>query len=197
MRINATTRILHYCLIVTVLYQLVSAEFMMAPEPGKLDTYATWLFDFHMMFFGWAAFLVAMLYIITLHGEKDGWGRMLPWFSSRHRRIFFREARNDVVATLRGRFPWPEEQSALSGAVHGGGILLVLAQGFTGAYVMLGVRSDGTMREDTLVMLDLHSFFADLVWIFLAGHVAMFVWHALVGHRTIWDVFQGVRIPWK
>jgi len=196
-RINATTRVLHYCLIVTVLYQLISADFMRVLEPGKMEGFDTLLFTLHMMVFGWAAFLVALLYIVILHGEPDGWGRMIPWFSARYRRAFFREAKNDVLATLRGRFPWPEEQSALSGAVHGGGILLVLAQGFTGAYVMLGVRSDGTMREDTLVMLDLHSFFADLVWIFLVGHVAMFVWHLAVGHRTILDVFQRVRIPWK
>jgi len=197
MRINKTTRVLHYCLIVTVSYQLLSAEFMRVLEPGKMEGFDTLLFTLHMMVFGWAAFLVASVYIIILHGDKDGWGRLVPWFSASYRSAFFQEVRNDLVSTLRGRFPLPEEQSALSGAVHGAGILLILAQGFTGAYVMLGVRSDGTMRSDTLLFLDLHSFFSVLVWVFLAGHVALFLLHLSAGHRTIMDVFERVKIPWK
>ncbi len=166
-------------------------------EPGKMEGFDTLLFTLHMMVFGWAAFLVASVYIVILYDDTDGWGRMVPWFSSRFRKVFFMEARNDIASTLRGRFPLPEEQSALSGAVHGTGILLILAQGFTGAYVMLGVRSDGTMREDTLLMLDLHSLFADLVWIFLAGHVAMFLLHLATRHQTIMDIFAKVHVPWK
>lgn len=197
MRISATTRVLHYGMIVCVLYQLISAQFMRVLEPGKIGGFDTMLFDFHMMIFGWGAFLIASVYVVILHDDKDGWGRMIPWFTARRRRAFFKDARNDIISTLQGRFPLPEEQSALSGAVHGAGILLVLALGFTGAYVMLGVRSDGTMREDTLLLLDFHAAFANILWIFLAGHVAMFFFHILTGHRTIMHIFQGVRIPWK
>jgi len=184
-------------MIICVLYQLISAEFMRVLEPGKIGGFDTMLFDFHMMIFGWGAFLIGSVYAVILYDDQDGWGRMIPWFTARHRRAFFKEARNDIVSTLRGRFPLPEEQSALSGAVHGAGILLVLALGFTGAYVMLGVRSDGTMREDTLLLLDFHAAFAKLLWIFLIGHVVMFLFHRITGHRTIMDVFQWVHIPWK
>jgi len=197
MRIGSTTRVMHYFLVATVLYQLLSAEFMRVLEPGKMEGFDTLLFTLHMMVFGWAAFLVASVYIVILHDDTDGWGRMIPWFSAHYRRAFFKEVKRDIASTLAGRFPLPEEQSALSGAVHGGGILLILAQGFTGAYVMLGVRSDGTMREDTLMMLNLHSLFADLVWIFLVGHVAMFFAHIVTGHRTIMDIFRRISIPWK
>ncbi len=197
MRINTTTRVLHYCMIVCVLYQLISAEFMRVLEPGKIAGFDTVLFDFHMMVFGWGAFLVASIYVVILYEDQDGWGRMVPWFTTRHRRAFFKEARNDIVSTLRGRFPLPEEQSVLSGAVHGAGILLVLALGFTGAHVMLGVRSDGTMRADTLLVLDLHAAFAKILWIFIIGHVTMFFFHIVTGHRTIMDIFQRVHIPWK
>jgi len=197
MRINTTTRVLHYGMIVCVLYQLISSEFMMVPEPGKMTSFDTMLFDFHMMIFGWAAFLIAAVYVVILYDDKDGWGRMIPWFTTRRRRAFFKEARDDIASTIRGRFPLPEEQSALSGAVHGGGILLVLALGFTGAYVMLGVRSDGTMREDTLLVLDFHAAFANILWIFIIGHITMFLFHIVTGHRTILDIFRRVHIPWK
>jgi len=197
MRINTTTRVLHYGMIVCVLYQLISAEFMRVLEPGKIGGFDTMLFDFHMMFFGWAAFLIASIYVVVLHEDEDGWGRMIPWFSTRHRRAFFSEAKKDLLSTLRGYFPLPEEQSAISGAVHGTGILLVLGLGFTGAYVMLGVRSDGTMREDTLLLLDFHAAFADLLWIFIAGHVTMFFAHLVTGHQTIMDIFRRISIPWK
>jgi len=197
MRINATTRVLHYGMMFCVLYQLISAEFMRVLEPGKMEGFDTILFTLHMMFFGWGAFLIASIYAVILHDDKDGWGRMVPWFTARHRRAFFKEARNDIVSTFRGHFPLPEEQSALSGAVHGGGILLVLALGFTGAYVMLGVRSDGTMREDTLLLLDFHAAFANLLWIFLIGHIVMSLLHLITGRRTILNIFRGVHIPWK
>jgi len=170
---------------------------MMVLEPGKVTTVATFLFTMHMMVFGWGAFLIAMVYVVILHDDQDGWGRMVPWFSARHRAAFFNEARNDIISMLRGRFPVPEQQTALSGAVHGAGILLILAQGFTGAYVMLGVRSDGTMRSDTLLLLDFHAFFGVLVWIFLIGHVMMFFTHLIAGHRSILDIFQGMKISWK
>jgi len=197
MRITATTRVLHYFMIFCVLYQLISAEFMRVLEPGKMEGFDTILFTLHMMVFGWGAFLIASVYVVILHDDKDGWGRIVPWFTVRHRRAFFKEVRHDIVSTFRGKFPLPEEQGALSGAVHGIGILLVLALGFTGAWVMLGVRSDGTMRADTLLVLDFHANFAKLLWIFLAGHVAMFLFHIVTGHRTILDIFERVHIPWK
>jgi cytochrome b561 len=197
MRINTTTRVLHYGMIFCVLYQLISSEFMRVLEPGKMGGFDTILFTLHMMVFGWGAFLIGSVYVAILHEDKDGWGRMVPWFSARYRTAFLKEARYDIASTLRGHFPLPEEQRALPGAVHGAGILLILAQGFTGAYVMLGVRSDGTMRSDTLLFLDLHSFFGALVWIFVIGHVTMFACHLIAGHRTILDVFQRINIPWK
>jgi cytochrome b561 len=197
MRINATTRVLHYFMIFCVLYQLISAEFMRVLEPGKMEGFDTILFTLHMMVFGWGAFLIASVYVVILHDDKDGWGRIVPWFSTRHRRAFFQEMRRDIVGTFRGKFPLPEEQGALSGAVHGIGILLILALGFTGAWVMLGVRSDGTMRADTLLVFDFHATFAKLLWIFLIGHVAMFLFHIVTGHRTILDIFERVHIPWK
>jgi len=197
MRFDTTTRVLHYCLIITVVFQLLSSEFMMVSEPGKMTGFRTMLFDFHMMFFGWGAFLISSVYAMILYQDKDEWRRLVPWFSATHRAALFKSIRDDVSGIFRGHLAPPEERGALAGAIHGFGILLLIAQGFTGAYVMLGVRSDGTMRADTLLFLDFHSFFGVLLWIFLIGHVSMFICHLLFGHRTILDVFQRVNIPWK
>ncbi len=197
MRINATTRVLHYCLIMTVVFQLLSSEFMRVLEPGKMEGFDTVLFTLHIMIFGWGAFLISSVYILILHDDKDGWARMVPWFSASHRAALFKSVRKDIFAMFQGCLPHPEEKGAIAGVTHGLGILLLLAQGFTGAYVMFGVRSDGTMRTDTLLVLDFHAIFAKLLWIFLIGHICMFIIHLMFGHREILDVFRRVHIPWK
>jgi len=196
-RINTTTRVLHYCFIITVLYQLLSAEFMRVLEPGKMEGFDTMLFTLHMIVFGWGAFLVSSVYIMVLHEDKDGWARMVPWFSASHREALFKAIRSDISDIFSGRLPPPDEKGAIASVAHGFGILLLLAQGFTGAYVMLGVRSDGTMRTDTLLFLDFHAIFAKLIWVFLIGHVCMFIIHLMFGRREILDIFQRVHIPWK
>jgi len=197
MRFSTSTRLLHFFLIVTVVYLLFSSKFMMAPEPGKMIGFKTILFTLHMVFFGWVAFLISTAYAMILYQDKDRWARMVPWFSSSHSAAFFKSARKEISGLFLGRLPPPEGKGALASAAHGLGILLLIAQGSAGAYLMLGVRSDGTMRPDTLLALDVHVFFGKLIWIFLIGHFCMFIYHLIFGHRKILDVFQRVNIPWK
>lgn len=169
----------------------------MAPEPGKMIGFRTILFTLHMVFFGWMAFLISTAYAMILYQDKDRWARMAPWFPACRRTAFFKSARREISGIFRGSLVPPEEKGALASATHGLVIFLLIAQGSAGAYVMLGVRSDGTMRPDTLLALDFHAFIGKLIWIFLIGHVCMFIFHLMFGHRKILDVFQRVSIPWK
>ncbi len=196
-RLTAVTRVMHIFMIITVAFQLISSLLMFVPEPGKLVTYQTVLFSLHIMLFGWGAFLISSIYAMTRFAEKDAWGRLVPWFSRRHRAEFFKSAKEEIPGVFTGKLATPESRTPLAGAMHGLGFLTLIALGLTGAYVMNGVRSDGTMTQDMLLMFEAHEFFGVVIWIFLACHVGMVVYHLILGHKHVLDIFERLNIKWK
>jgi len=196
-RLTTVTRVMHISMIVTVAFQLISSLLMFVPEPGKLVTYETVLFSLHIMLFGWGAFLISSIYAMTRFAEKDAWGRLVPWFSKRHRDAFFKSAKEEIPGVFTGKLAPPESRTALAGAMHGLGFLTLIALGLTGAYVMNGVRSDGTMTQDMLLMFEAHEFFGVVIWTFLACHVGMVIYHLILGHKHILDIFERPKIKWK
>ncbi|MFQ5581582.1 MAG: cytochrome b/b6 domain-containing protein [Mariprofundaceae bacterium] len=196
-RINATTRILHLLMLLTVIYQLFSGLFMEVPEPGKVVGWSYIMFSWHIMFFGWLAFLLASVYAAIRFYEPGQWQRLMPWFSSQGRTAFVKSAKEELPGVFKGKLPLPEKQGALAGAMHGLGFTLLICMGMTGAYVMNGVRSDGSMTQDMMLFLDMHSLFGVLIWAFLIGHVFMVIYHLILGHRHILDIFERVRIRWQ
>ncbi|MDX8410480.1 MAG: cytochrome b/b6 domain-containing protein [Mariprofundaceae bacterium] len=196
-RIASVTRVMHICMIVTVAFQLISSLLMMVPEPGKLATYKTTLFTLHIMLFGWGAFVVSGVYAATRFGEKGAWGKLVPWFSKKHLGAFFKSAKEELPGVFTGNLARPESSGALAGAMHGLGFLTLIALGMTGAYVMNGVRSDGSMKEDMVFMFELHELFGVVIWTFLVCHVFMVIYHLMLGHKRIFDIFERLNIKWK
>ena len=197
MRINGITRFLHILMIITVIYQLFSGLYMEVPEPGKIVGWSYVLFSWHIIFFGWLAFLISALYAGIRFAEPGQWNRLIPWFTKEGRTAFIKSAKSELPGIFKGNLRPPEEQGALAGAMHGLGFTLLIMMGLTGAYVMNGVRSDGSMTTDMLLFLDLHSFFGVLTWTFLSLHVSMVIYHLILGHRHILDIFERFRINWK
>jgi len=197
MRINTITRILHFLMILTVAFQLFSGLFMEVPEPGKIVGWTYIIFSWHIIFFGWLAFLLGGLYAGIRFSEPGQWKRLIPWFSSEGRAAFMKSAKEELPGILTGKLALPEKQGALAGAMHGLGFTLLIMMGMTGAYVMNGVRSDGSMTTDMLLFLDLHSMFGVLTWTFLTLHVSMVIYHLILGHKHILDIFERINIPWK
>jgi len=191
MRISRLTRVIHYGLIFSVLFQLISAEWMLIPEPGKIAGLGVSIFYTHVWFSGWVVFILATLYAMLMTDDPDGLGLLVPWFSAKRRAAFFQAARKEVPGIFRGRLAPLERKSPLAGAIHGLGIITLLGLGLTGSYVMLGVRSDGTMSADILLFLEVHEFFGVLTWTFLAGHIFMAIYHLFLGHgQEIREIFS-------
>jgi len=197
MRINATTRVLHFLIVITVIYQLLSGLYMEVPEPGKIIGWTYVMFSWHIIFFGWLGFLLASIYAAIRLAEPGQWVRLIPWFSKEGRSAFVASAKEELPGIFKGKLRRPENQGALAGAMHGLGFTLLIMMGVTGAYVMNGVRSDGSMTLDMLLFLDLHSFFGVLIWTFLILHVSMVIYHLILGHRHILDIFERIHINWK
>lgn len=197
MRINALTRVMHLLMIITVAFQLFSGLFMQVPEPGKIVGWTYIIFSWHIIFFGWLAFLLGGVYASIRFSEPGQWHRLMPWFSKKGRAGFIESVKKELPGIFTGKLPLPEKQGQLAGAMHGLGFTLLICMGLTGAYVMNGVRSDGSMTTDMLLFLDLHSMFGILIWAFLILHVSMVVYHLILGHTHILDIFERINIPWK
>lgn len=196
MRFNASTRILHFSIILVVAFQLISSVWMLVPEPGKMLGFRTTLFTLHITLFGWAAFILGGTYALMRYYDREAWGRLVPWFSLKHMTEFFRSSRRELPGIVTGKLAPPEDKGALAGAVQGLGFLLLIALGATGIYVELGWRSDGTMADDILLFLDFHSLFGDLIWIFVCGHILMTLYHLAKRQRRILDIFKRGKIRW-
>jgi len=190
MRIDSFTRVLHLSFVITVLFQMGSSLWMFTPEPGKMVGYETILYSWHIMFMGWSAVTVACIYAMVRFAEYHEWTRLIPWFSKSKRAAFFRSAKKELPGVLKGELEKPEKRTALAGAMHGLGFMLLIVMGLTGSYAMLGIRPDGTTSADMQLMFELHSFFGVVVWFFLAGHISMVIYHLILGHKKILDIFQ-------
>ncbi|MES0371006.1 MAG: cytochrome b/b6 domain-containing protein [Mariprofundaceae bacterium] len=197
MRINTTTRVLHLMMIITVAFQLFSGLFMEVPEPGKIIGWSYIMFSWHIIFFGWLGFLLSAVYAAIRFNEPGQWERLIPWFSKEGRSAFFSSVKEELPDLLKGKLARPEKQGPLAGAMHGLGFTLLICLGMTGAYVMNGVRSDGSMTLDMMLFLEMHSIFGVLIWAFIFGHVLMVIYHLILGHWHILDIFERVRIRWK
>jgi len=190
MRINWAIRMLHYFLLVSAVYQLLSSEWMVVPEPGKLPGVGVALFYLHAWFFGWIALTGACVYALRAYYEPDTWKLMMPWFSVSRLSTLFAALRKEVPDILRGRLAPMEVKSPLAGAVHGLGIMLLIGLGMSGLYLMLGVRSYGPMSLDVLLSFKIHELFGILAWVFLAGHAIMTLYHLALRHPTVEEIFD-------
>jgi hypothetical protein len=197
MRFKLSTRILHISMILVVSYQLLSSLWMAVPEPGKLHNLGNTLFSLHITIFGWASIIVSGVYALTRFYESEAWGRLVPWFSSHHRRVFFKSAQQELPQMFKGKLAAPEGKGALAGAVHGFGFLALLGMGMSGLYVLFGVRLDGNLRDDIQFVLHIHEWFGILIWAFLGAHVFLSICHLLVGQISIMDIFRRGQIRWK
>lgn len=141
--------------------------------------------------------MLSAVYAAIRFNEPGQWQRLIPWFSKEGRAAFFNSVKAELPDLLKGKLARPEKQGPLAGAMHGLGFTLLICLGMTGAYVMNGVRSDGSMTLDMMLFLEMHSIFGVLIWAFLIGHVSMVIYHLILGHMHILDIFERVRIRWK
>lgn len=187
-RSNAT-RALHLLLLLAVIYQLASSQFMSRPFPG--DAPST-LYALHE-YIGMASFglvLIFWLWTLVRRGEIKI-GRLFPWFSPRAIAAVIRDAVAQLVSLLQ-RDPLAESDGALASAVHGLGLLALTGMAATGTlyFVLSGARTGH-------LALDLHRTIANLMWIYLFGHAGIAVLHHLLGHDILRRMFwlrRGITI---
>lgn len=176
------TRILHLLLLLSVIGQLASSEFMERPFPGEPPSL---LFGLHE-YVGLASLsfvLVFWLWVVVRHGETR-FGRLLPWF----RPAGIRAVMGDALAQFRAILcadPFAPTDGSFASAVHGLGLLTLTAMAATGTVYFMA--SGSVLAHDAL---SLHRVIANLKWIYLFGHAGIAVLHHLLGDDILRRMFR-------
>ncbi len=185
---SQTTRALHLMLLLAVLYQLISSEFIERPLPGEAPSTLFWLHEYIGM--GSLGLVCAFwLWTLVRQGETR-LVKLLPWLSPRAIAAIVADVVDQTRAILRRDFSG-DGSGALASAVHGLGLLVVTVMAGTGTVLFF---SSGAVAHDAMA---LHQLVANLMWAYLIGHAGLAALHHLLGsdilRRMFW-IGRGVTI---
>ncbi len=182
------TRWFHLVLVLAIPLQLLSEEFMKRPKlvdgiPRIRTDVEAAFFELHEIT-GMVALTAVVLHILwSASRSGGGLGRLFPYFKSGGCNSIIAEVKQ-IPGWFSGKLHESAEDSALAGAVHGLGLMLVLAMGLTGSTMFFGMNElTGQMNDFVDVMKELHEMLGGLVWFYLIGHVGMVGLHRLKGHN--------------
>jgi len=184
------TRALHWGFALLIPIQLLSEELMKRPKPGRVRTDAQELFfEVHE----WVGMLILTVVVLRLLwglvNKESSWLRLYPYFSATGRKMLAYELKHEVPGWFKGKLPNPSRERCMASAVHGLGLLLVLAMGVTGAVMLYGMESSGKMLGMVHEAKEVHEFFGELLWIYIFAHVGMTILHMLLGHTMLKRIF--------
>ncbi|MDQ6964933.1 MAG: cytochrome b/b6 domain-containing protein [Mariprofundales bacterium] len=182
-----TTKRLHLLLVVGVALQLALSLVMKHPKVGESrEAWQLIMFEAHE-FVGLALLALVIFHLIhTLRdaGDESAWHILFPWLKSAGRTQLFTELKM-VPGWLKNGPPPQDVGIALPGAVHGAGLLLLLAMGLTGACIFLGLGEDGSRTDGIHDVMEFHGeVLGTLIWIFVIAHGVMGLWHERLGHKS-------------
>jgi hypothetical protein len=118
--------------------------------------------------------------------KLESQGRFFPWIASPGRLSLVRE----TGQFLRLRWTNIPEDGALVGLIHGLGLSIAAAMVITGGSVYVALGSQDTVTPLVNSLMNLHSFLATFMWIYLCGHVLMALWHQYMGHGSFARIFK-------
>jgi len=85
------------------------------------------------------------------------------------------------------------KQDSLAKTVHGSGLLLALGLGLTGLIIFLEISPEGSIGALGHEALEVHELLGTLLWIFIIAHMAMAIYHQLLGHKVLQYIFWAEK----
>lgn len=182
-----TTRVMHLLLLLAVVNQLISNQFMERPLPGEPPA-LIYVQHEYVGLAGLALMTAFWVWMLVRRGETR-LVRLLPWLSP----SALRDVVADVGAQLRrmARLRAPDDgDGALASAVHGLGLLVVSAMTLSGGiyYVALG----SPLARNAM---SVHRLFANLMYAYIIAHASMAVLHHLLGSNIFSRMFWPRHQP--
>lgn len=182
------TRVLHLCLALGVIPQMLTSQVMVHPKPGRLPNqwYAVheWL--------GSALLAITIIYWLlaisrTLAGQ--GASMLFPWGSAARLRDLVSDTRATMTEIMGGRLPADDHPRPLPAAVQGLGLLAATFLAASGVALMVSQQPAGGWSPALRVVKEAHEMVAPLMWAYLVLHPAIGLVHHLAGHRTLARMF--------
>jgi len=177
-------RILHAAFALLMVGQLIGAEFMARPKPGRVRSEEQIAFFTAHEVLGIALLIVIGIRLTLLLGNDAEVRRLFPWFSADRLRGLLGELR-EFPAIFSGKLNPPGDDNLLAGAVHGLGLLLGLGLGLTGTLIFTGLARDGAQDPMIHAVMEFHEVLGELLLWYVIAHVGMALLHQLRGHRTL------------
>lgn len=188
MKKHFVTRALHILLGLAVVHQLVISNFMQAPLHGKVENFA---FEMHETIGLSTLGIVGLFWLWVLVRRVDtSLSRLIPWLSAKHRAIVISDVKDLIRALRKFEFSSVPTDTALASAIHGLGLVAVLAAAATGAgWLFFEESNQGLAKSITSA----HEAVTTLVWAYLVGHAGFAVIHELAGHAVLRRMFPFGR----
>ncbi|ASJ75824.1 cytochrome b/b6 domain-containing protein [Granulosicoccus antarcticus] len=180
---NRATRLLHAILAISIVTQLGSSLLMVAPLRNHTPDL---FFEIHE-YSGLAALALSIAFWITILIRRSGTpvAKILPWFSPLTRQLLWQDARQHFQ-TLRGkRLPSYQSDAPLACAIHGLGLLLILAMAITGGLFYLALLLGTPDAAWAGLDLDMHKLLASMAWTYLIAHAGVAVLYRYVGQLDL------------
>lgn len=174
------TRLLHAALLLAVLWQLIGSNFS---EPARIGQPANFMFELHEI--GGLATLglvVAFWLWSMVRRRETPFAALFPWLSATRLKALGADLSRHWGELKRFRLPGGEAETPLASAVHGLGLLTVLAMGASGAWLFTQAVPDG-------LVLEVHKIIANLMWAYVVAHAGLAVLHQVAGHRVLQRMF--------
>jgi cytochrome b561 len=186
---HAVTRVLHGLMAVGIIGQLLFSQFMIGPD--HLDR-ATALEKFSLE--GHEVLGLVVVGVMLAHWlwmlfprSDVSLAKLFPWTPAGLKAVGA-----DVAYLIKQRqLPEAANSSGLSGFIHGLGFLaasVMAASGF--ALYLVMDWGDGAGSDTFETYAGIHGLFANLMWVYLIGHVAAAAWHEYHGQRLIARMFR-------
>jgi cytochrome b561 len=177
---DKNTRLLHWAMMVTVLFQQLSSIWM--SDPGT-----QYLFPYHRIIGAIAAAVVLLfwLYSYAIYDFKI----LFPWGKESRREVW-----QELLGLFRRKLPQSGHRLGLSSFVHGLGILALTGCAITGVimFAMIPPGHSGP-PDDPIAFTSYtmkHKFFGEMLWLYLYGHVTFAVIHQLAGDNVFGAIFS-------
>jgi cytochrome b561 len=171
-----------------VMAQLATSQFMTAP--GK-DRNEDILFEIHE-YTGIVTFaLVFGFWVYTLLRSRGTRSDLLfPWFSVEARKAVVEDVGNYLRAMSKLKLPKHAERAPLASAIHGLGILLIVAMASTGVMWFTAIKIGEAATGWADGARELHELFSSFVWAYLVGHAGIALVNQFSGRQALSEMWS-------
>ncbi len=189
MRYTFEEKVLHFLIAGGMILELILEHWMQRPKPGETITVSQALFFGAHEFIGISMLVIVMTRFMLMAGERKDFLRLFPWFEEKGRQGLVYELRNAPPDWFSGNLKAIGEQDFLAKTVHGLGLLLALGLGLTGLTLFIEISPEGATGALGRGAMEVHALMGTLLWVFLIAHIAMTIYHQLLGHRAMQHIF--------